>query len=124
MTAVVVRLARFNVEQAGGAKRSFHGLPSPVAGTMLATSYPFTQTAFFQAYLSTLPWAQLIGILTVLLSALMLSHVPYARLPRVGLRTTRSRINSVVIAAATVTAIAAPRYYFFPVLVGYAVWDC
>lgn len=122
VAAVVVRLARFNVEQAGGAKRSFHGLPSPVAGTMLATSYPFTQTAFFETYLSTLPWAQIMGILMVLLSALMLSHVPYARMPRVGVRTPRARINSVVMATAIVTAIAVPRYYFFPVLFGYAVW--
>ena len=122
VTAVVVRLARFNVEQAGGAKRSFHGLPSPVAGTMLATSYPFTQTAFFEAYLSTLPWTQIMGILMVLLSALMLSHVPYARWPRVGLRTPRTRINSVIIAAAIVTAITVPRHYFFPVLFGYALW--
>ncbi len=122
VTAVVVRLARFNVEQGGEAKRSFHGLPSPAAGMMLATSYPFTQTAFFEAYLSTLPWAQVMGILMVLLSALMLSHVPYARMPRVGLRTPRTRINSAIVVATIVTAIAAPRYYFFPALFGYAVW--
>ena len=89
---------------------------------MLATSYPFTQTAFFEAYLSTLPWTQIMGILMVLLSALMLSHVPYARMPRVGLRTPRTRINSVIVVAAIVTAIAVPRYYFFPALFGYAVW--
>ena len=122
VTAVVVRLARFNVEQAGGAKRAFHGLPSPVAGTILATSYPFTQTAFFETYPGTLPWAQIMGILMVLLSALMLSHVPYARWPRVGLRTPRTRIASAVVAAGIVTAIVAPRYFFFPVLCGYALW--
>ena len=50
-------------------------------------------------------------IFTVLLSALMLSHVPYARWPRVGLGTTRTRINSGIIAAAIVTAIAMPFTY-------------
>ena len=122
VTAVVVRLARFNVEQGGGPKRSFHGLPSPAAGMLLATSYPFTQTAFFEAYLSTLPWTQVMGILMVLLSALMLSHVPYARMPRLGLRTRRTRITSAVVAVAIVTAIVVPRYYFFPVLCAYALW--
>ena len=34
--AVVVRLARFNVEQGGEAKRHFHGLPSPTPGMILA----------------------------------------------------------------------------------------
>ncbi|HLA14456.1 MAG TPA: CDP-diacylglycerol--serine O-phosphatidyltransferase, partial [Gemmatimonadaceae bacterium] len=33
----VIRLARFNVEQAGRAKKYFHGLPSPAAGMTLAT---------------------------------------------------------------------------------------
>ncbi len=122
VTAVVVRLARFNVEQGGGAKRSFHGLPSPAAGMMLATSHPFTQTTFFETYLGTLPWAQIMGILMVLLSALMLSHIPYARLPRVGWRTPGARINGAIIGAAIVAAIVAPRHYFFPVLFGYAVW--
>lgn len=122
VTAVVVRLARFNVEQGGGAKRWFHGLPSPVAGIILATSYPFTQTAFFEANLSTLPWGQLMGIVMVLLSALMLSHVPYARLPLVGLRTRETRIASAVFVGALVIASIAPRYFVFPALCLYALW--
>jgi len=51
ITAIVVRLARFNVEQGGEAKTHFHGLPSPTAGVILATFYPFTQTPFFRAQL-------------------------------------------------------------------------
>ena len=41
-----LRLARFNVEQAGSAKVAFHGLPSPNAGVTMATFYTFTQIAF------------------------------------------------------------------------------
>src|SRR5690606_34118870 len=59
IASAVVRLARFNVEQAGQAKANFHGLPSPTAGMTIATFYPFSQTDFFQAYLSHLPWNQL-----------------------------------------------------------------
>src|ERR1017187_10811380 len=40
----VMRLARFNVEQAGRAKTHFHGLPSPVAGGVLATYFWLSQT--------------------------------------------------------------------------------
>ena len=43
VTAAIIRLARFNVEQAGTAKVAFHGLPSPTAGVTLATYYAFTQ---------------------------------------------------------------------------------
>ncbi len=41
----VIRLARFNVTQAGTAKRHFQGLPSPAAGVTLATYYWFSQSA-------------------------------------------------------------------------------
>jgi CDP-diacylglycerol--serine O-phosphatidyltransferase len=44
VAAVIIRLARFNVEQAGSAKAHFHGLPSPTAGMTVATFYPFSQT--------------------------------------------------------------------------------
>src|SRR6266545_1433784 len=43
----VIRLARFNVEQAGRAKKYFHGLPSPAAGMTLATYYLFSQTPLY-----------------------------------------------------------------------------
>ena len=43
----VIRLARFNVEQAGRAKTHFHGLPSPAAGMTLATYYWFSQTPLY-----------------------------------------------------------------------------
>src|SRR5437667_11058981 len=45
--AVAIRLARFNVTQAGRAKEYFIGLPSPAAGMTLATFYPFMQTEAF-----------------------------------------------------------------------------
>src|SRR5439155_1589167 len=39
--AAAIRLARFNLTQAGRAKHAFIGLPSPAAGMTLATFYPF-----------------------------------------------------------------------------------
>ena len=46
-SCAVMRLARFNVEQAGRTKTHFHGLPSPAAGMTLATYYWFSQTPLY-----------------------------------------------------------------------------
>jgi len=120
--AVVVRLARFNVEQAGEAKRHFHGLPSPTAGMILATAYPFTQTPFFQLHMAGLPWAQLMGVTIILLSALMLSHIPYPVVPRIGFRSTRGLVTTVIMLGLIALAVTVPRYYFFTALTSYTLW--
>ena len=122
VTAVVVRLARFNVEQGGEAKRHFHGLPTPTAGMILATHYPFSQTALFQQYLGALPWPQIMVITMVLVSVLMLSHVPYAMVPRIDLRTSKGMTTTGLMGAGIVLAFLFPPYWFFPTLVLYTVW--
>jgi CDP-diacylglycerol--serine O-phosphatidyltransferase len=122
VTAAVVRLARFNVEQAGHAKTIFHGLPSPTAGLVLATYYPFSQTPFFQQYLVGLNWQQIMALTMVLLSVLMVSHVPYPIMPRIGPRTRRGLINTALVGGCIVAAVWVPRYFFFPFVVLYTLW--
>jgi CDP-diacylglycerol--serine O-phosphatidyltransferase len=121
ITAVVVRLARFNVEQAGRAKSHFIGLPSPTAGMILATFYPFSQTPFFQATLAHLPWPQLMGMVMVLLGVVMLSHIPYPVVPRIGFRTASGLLTTVFMAVCIVAAIRVPELFFFPFLVAYTL---
>jgi len=122
VTAVVVRLARYNIEQGGEAKRYFHGLPSPSAGMALASYYPFSQTSFFATYLGDLPWQQIMGVGMVLLSVLMVSHVPYGKVGKIGLRSARGLVNTVIAVAAIFLAVSVPEFYFFSVLVLYIVW--
>jgi len=122
ITAVVVRLARFNIEQGGEAKRYFHGLPSPAAGMLVASYYPFSETTFFARYLADLPWQETMGVGMVLLGVLMVSHVPYGKTPKIGIRTRRGIINSALVVAAIVLAVTVPRYYFFSALLLYVVW--
>lgn len=122
VTTVVVRLARFNVEQGGEARQHFHGLPTPTAGMILATHYPFSQTALVQQYLGELPWARIMVIAMVLISILMLSHVPYAKFPRIDLRSRRGVVRTTSLAALIVVLLVFPPYAFFPVLVGYTLW--
>jgi CDP-diacylglycerol--serine O-phosphatidyltransferase len=122
VTAVVVRLARFNIEQGGEAKRYFHGLPSPSAGMALASYYPFSRTGFFATYLSDLPWQQIMAIAMVLLGVLLVSHVPYAKVGKIGLRTPRGIRNTVLALVGLTLAITVPQYYFFTVFLIYISW--
>ena len=121
-TAGVVRLARFNIEQGGEAKRFFHGLPSPSAGMLLASFYPFSQTPFFAEYVGDLPWQQIMAVSMVLLGVLMVSHVPYSKVPKIGLRTPRGIFNTAVVLTALFLAVSLPEYYFFSSLLLYVVW--
>src|SRR2546421_10026740 len=107
--SAVVRLARFNVEQAGRAKTYFHGLPSPAAGLTLATYYWFSQTPLYnQAIilftdnktLSELPWHTMLPGLMGLLAVLMVSNVPYPAVPTIGWRSPRQILASLVLIAA------------------------
>ncbi len=119
VTSAVIRLARFNIEQAGQAKVAFHGLPSPAAGTTLATFYPFSQTAFFQTHLSGWPWPVFMTALMVILGMLMMSHVLYPVLPKFGFRTPRgiaTLVGLVLVAAAVLTI---PALFIFPACIAY-----
>ncbi len=122
VTAVVVRLARYNVEQGGHAKRYFHGLPSPTAGMILATVFPFFTADALSPILGGAPSAQTIGILMVVLAALMLSHIPYPVVPRLSLRTPAATVVSLLLAVWAGTALSAPEYAIFPVLCAYTLW--
>jgi CDP-diacylglycerol---serine O-phosphatidyltransferase len=119
VASVIVRLARFNVEQAGSAKANFHGLPSPTAGLTIATFYPFSQTTVFQTYLADLPWNVLTAALILTLSALMMSHVLYPVVPRFDRRTIRGRVTMAIAVVATVCAFTIPSLFFFPAAIIY-----
>lgn len=122
VSSAVIRLARFNVEQAGHAKVAFHGLPSPAAGMTLATFYPFSQTAFFAQYLAAWPWPELIIALMFLLGSLMMSHVLYPVLPKFGFRTARGIVTLASMVAAIAAALANPALFFFPALMLYVAY--
>ena len=119
VAAVVIRLARFNIEQGGKAHRHFIGLPSPTGGMLLATFYPFSQTAFFQEHLTGFATPEILAAMVVGISVLMLSHIPYPVVPRVNVRTWRGAVVGALMVLAVVIAFAVPRYWFFPALAAY-----
>jgi CDP-diacylglycerol--serine O-phosphatidyltransferase len=86
----VLRLARFNITQAGESKSYFIGLPSPAAGGTLATYYWFSQTRLYtETRIVDLPWQEVMSGLMLLLAFMMISPVPYPVWPKVGLRSKR-----------------------------------
>ncbi len=94
--AAAIRLARFNITQAGRTKSHFVGLPSPAAGMTLATYYPFTLTPFYRIALGAWPWHLILTFLMILLTILMVSNVRYATVPKIGFRTVKGFVGLLV----------------------------
>ncbi|HTR21177.1 MAG TPA: CDP-diacylglycerol--serine O-phosphatidyltransferase [Gemmatimonadales bacterium] len=118
---VAIRLARFNITQAGKSKNYFVGLPSPAAGMTLATYYPFTQTGVYQQ-LHDLPWPLLIPILMILLTILMVSQVRYATFPRGGLHSLRGILGAAILLCIVFFGIYAHDVFFFPLGIAYMIY--
>lgn len=111
----VMRLARFNVEQAGKKKIFFQGLPSPAAAGTLATYYWFSQTELYQqTTIGDLPWQSILRFLMIALSFLMISNVPYPAWPRFSLRNWYGALGVVVFVGVIVAMFLLPKQFFFP----------
>lgn len=121
--AAVIRLARFNVEQAGRAKTHFTGLPSPAAGLTLATYYWFSQTPLYaETMIGGLPWHQMLRWVMLGLGMLMISNVQYAKVPVVNLRTWSGRLGLLLVIGTLVGVIWFPPEFFFPALMFYVLY--
>src|SRR4051812_8207472 len=130
-SCAVMRLARFNVEQAGRKKTHFHGLPSPAAGLTLATYYWFSQTPLYNQTvilftdsktLSDLPWHTILRGLMAMLAALMISDVPYPAIPSVGFRSLRQLLGSIVVGGSIVLLVVRREEFIFPALLAYVLF--
>jgi CDP-diacylglycerol--serine O-phosphatidyltransferase len=115
--AAAIRLARFNVTQAGRAKSYFIGLPSPAAGMTLATYYPFSQTKLYGSL--HLPWHLVLTFLMIGLTILMVSNVHYPTLPRAGFRTLRGLLGLALIVVILVFGIWQHDVFLFPLGITY-----
>jgi CDP-diacylglycerol--serine O-phosphatidyltransferase len=123
VACAVMRLARFNVEQAGRAKRYFHGLPSPAAGMTLATYYWFSQTSLYsETNIGDLPWHVMMRFVMLGLSYLMISNVSYPAVPTVGYKKLSEILGSLVVLATFLGVLFLPKEFFFPALVLYVLY--
>ena len=130
-SCAVIRLARFNVEQAGTTKTHFHGLPSPAAGMTLATYYWFSQTSLYNdtvifftdnRTLAELPWHAILRWLMVGLAYFMISDVPYPAVPTIGYKSLRQMVGTSIVLGSILGLIFLPREFIFPALVAYVLF--
>jgi CDP-diacylglycerol--serine O-phosphatidyltransferase len=118
--AAVLRLARFNIEQAGTAKTYFQGLPSPAAGITLASYYWFSESWLYNyGRIANLNWHFTLRVLMAVLAALMISNVPYPTFPRTGFRSIRAIGSSIIVFGAFALLLTGKLEYFFPIAVLY-----
>lgn len=120
--AATIRLARFNITQAGRAKQYFIGLPSPAAGMTLATFYPFTTTDLYQQAFRFLPRHHLMQFLMILLTILMVSNVRYATLPRAGFRSVKGLLGLATILFILIFGLLEHDAFFFPLGIAYMAY--
>jgi CDP-diacylglycerol--serine O-phosphatidyltransferase len=119
----VMRLARFNVEQAGRKVSHFTGLPSPAAGMTLATYYWFSQTPLYtETIIGDLPWHQMLRWVIMGLGMLMISNVQYAKVPTVNFRTLQGILGFLLVVGTFVGVIFLPKKFFFPALMAYVLY--
>src|ERR687895_1165252 len=121
VACAVLRLARFNVEQAGSAKTYFQGLPSPAAGITLATYFWFAQSPLYSR-VAELPWQWTLRIVMGTLSFLMISNVPYPVVPNLGFRSFKGWVAVAVLVGGVSLLISRRLEYFFPLAVAYVAF--
>jgi len=117
--AAAIRLARFNITQAGRTKSHFVGLPSPAAGMTLATYYPFTLTPFYRIVVGAWPWHLILTFLMIFLTILMVSNVRYATVPKIGFRTVKGFVGLLVVVSVVVFGVWRHDVFFFPLGIAY-----
>ncbi len=123
IACAALRLARFNVEQAGRAKRYFHGLPSPAAGLTLATYYWFSQTSLYaDTNIANLPWHVMLRFVMAGLGALMVSDASYPAVPTVGFKSLREILGTIVVTGTIVGVFFVPKQFFFPACLAYVLY--
>ncbi len=123
VACAAIRLARFNVEQAGRAKRYFHGLPSPAAGMTLATYYWFSQSTLYnETILGDLPWHFWLRFLMLALAFLMISNVSYPAVPTLGYKKISQILGTLVVVVTVLGIIFLRKQFYFPALVGYVLY--
>lgn len=118
----VIRLARFNVTQAGRPKTDFQGLPSPAAGITLATYYWFSQTPLYDQRLLGMPWNETVKFVMGALAILMISNVPYPALPKIGIRTLRQIGGTLVLLGGVAGILLYGREFCFPAGMAYVLY--
>lgn len=116
----VLRLARYNVVQAGVSKRYFQGLPSPAAGITLASYFWFSESALYEQTVDAgWPWTKLLRAVMGVLSFLMISPIPYPVVPKLDVRSVEGWAAILFTAGGFSMLIFRRFEWFFPLATAY-----
>lgn len=119
-----LRLARYNVQPTADLpSKWFTGMPSPAAGMLLATWYPFSQTPFYRDSIAYLDLQhQGLVFLVLVVAALMVSNIRYPKFPSVGVRSAQGWFGLIFLIAILAGAITAPAVFLFPLFLSYLLF--
>ena len=99
IVCVALRLARFNLQSNDLEKKSFTGLPSPMAaGLIISPILLFSEFSIFPNW--KVSWFYLVA--APIIGFLMVSEIRYRKFPRLGIR---GQFNVLVISAIILTAL-------------------
>jgi len=120
VVCAALRLARYNVQSHAHGEEApsqwFTGMPSPAAGIILATWYPFSQTRGYRDSIAYLDLQhQGLVFLVLVVAALMVSSVRYPKFPRVGVRSVQGWLGLLFLVFMVTGSVVAPASFFFPV---------
>ena len=121
VVAAALRLARFNVLAHGKPTPGwFVGLPSPAAGTTLATYYAFSQTELYRRSLAYLDLShQGLVYLVLGVAVLMYSKVMYPRAWPVNLHSVGGVLGLLLVIIMLAGMILIPSTFIFPFALAY-----
>lgn len=110
-----LRLARYNVQPVGELPtRWFTGMPSPAAGMLLATWYPFSQTRWYRESIAYLDLQhQGLVFLVLIVAALMVSNIRYPKFPPVGVHSAQGWLGLILLIVIVAGVVVAPAGFSF-----------
>ncbi|MFH1861294.1 MAG: CDP-diacylglycerol--serine O-phosphatidyltransferase [bacterium] len=109
------RLARFNCLANGHEGGTFVGLPIPMQAMAISTFILFNQAIWEDIHLEIL-----LVPFVFFLSFLMISHIPYEKLPRISFRDTRKNLLKLLVILAGIALVAIkPPIILFPLVILY-----
>lgn len=114
--AAAYRLARFNLFATTEEKKSFMGLPVPIAALALVSFIIFSYDVW-----GGLEYSELLVSMIVLFAFLMVSQVRYETLPD-RFDTPQKRIKLAIILIVAVTSVFRPRLLLFPIFSLYILY--
>ncbi|HHI02015.1 MAG TPA: CDP-diacylglycerol--serine O-phosphatidyltransferase [candidate division Zixibacteria bacterium] len=114
--AASYRLARYNLLATTEEKMDFVGLPVPAAAMPLVTYLIFSDYLWGQ-----INYGQYLVSMIILLSALMVSQVPYDSMPD-RFNTVKNRIKIAIIIIAAIAVLINPQLLLFPFFAAYIIF--